>query len=334
MHATRWPRQSGGTTVASVQYPSSHRWILRLASLGYNALRLAGVTTLARRLAPNGVVLCYHNVAVASTNGSLDTLGLHMPVSTFERQMRWLMKHYAVVPLEEFVGRALRGVSLRGVAAVTFDDGYTGVFENAWPVLVDLSIPATVFLVADAHGREEGFWWDDPNVLRAYSPERHQQWLTALKGDRSTIIQTVGSARSSWRPPSWCRPAPWRMIAAATGSGAGRLQLGVHSATHRSLPALSSGDLDRELVASRDVIRRHTGLNPVFFAYPYGLWDERTRRAVHSAGYRAAFILAADRRTRKRDPWALPRLIVPAGITDAAFQAWTAGLSLRRRPDL
>lgn len=294
---------------------------MRLASLCYNALRFAGVTTMARRLSKDGVVLCYHNVVGPTDDSAANQLGLHMPLATFERQMRWLAEHYAVVPLEEFVARLSQGGSLRGVAALTFDDGYAGVFEHAWPVLRDLGTPATVFVVADAPGRDDGFWWDNPMVLQTHSPEQQQRWLTGCNGDRTKIVD------APWRPAAWCRPATWRTIATAAAAG---LHIGVHSSTHRSLPTLPETELYHEIVESRDIIRRRTGVTPVFFAYPYGLWNERVRQAVHAAGYRAAFTLASDHAAGRRDAWALPRINVPAGIDDAAFQAWTAGLNLRR----
>lgn len=297
---------------------------MRLAPLVYHALRLTGVTTVARRMRGDGVVLCYHNV-VAQHNGASATLGLHLPVATFERQIRWLATHYTIVPLEEFADRAIHRRSLRGLAAVTFDDGYAGVFEHAWPLLRNLRIPATVFVVADAPGvyREHGYWWDDADVLRHYSPETERRWLTALQGDRSAIVGT------DVRPtaPPWCRPATWETIAAAAREGLG---IGAHSATHRNLPMLPTAELHRELIESRDVIRQHSGTDPVLFAYPYGRWDERIREAVRAAGYRAAFTLAADRRTEPGDPLTLPRLSIPAGISDAGFEAWTAGLVPRR----
>jgi len=193
-------------------------------------------------------------------------------------------------------------------------------------------IPATVFLVADAHdsggGREQGFWWDDEDVLRVYSPATERRWLTAFKGDRSAIVSAVSRARVPQQVPAWCQPATWETIAAAAQAGLG---IAAHSATHRTLPTLPDAELHRELVESRTVIRQQCGVDPVFFAYPYGLWDERIRRAVRAAGYRAAFTLAADQRTRPGDAWTLPRLSVPAGISHAAFQAWTAGLTPRRR---
>jgi peptidoglycan/xylan/chitin deacetylase (PgdA/CDA1 family) len=303
---------------------------VRLASLCYNALRFTGVTTVARRLAGGGIVLCYHNVVASSDGAHASKLGLHMPLVRFERQIRWLRGHYAVVPLEDIVGRVLRGRSSRGMAAVTFDDGYAGVFEHAWPLLNGQGLSATVFIVTEAPGRADGFWWDDPDVLRVYSPEQQQHWLTTFQGDRTRIVESVVPRRPAWQPHAWCRPATWEVIAKAAASG---LHIGVHSSTHRSLPALNDDDLNREVIESRDVILQRAGVAPVFFTYPYGLWNDRVRRVVQAAGYRAAFTLAPDHRTVKRDPWTLPRLNVPAGIDDAAFEAWTAGLNLRRRQD-
>ena len=301
-----------------------------LASVCYNALRITGVTTVARRVTNSGVVLCYHNVVGSNHLATASQLGLHMPLATFERQMQWLREHYTVIPLDEFVRRLVRGRSLRGVAAITFDDGYAGVFEHAWPLLRHLGLAATVFIVADAPGRDDGFWWDDPDVLRAYSPEREHRWLTDLQGDQTRIVGAVAPGRAAWQSQRWCRPATWETIAAAATSGTG-LQIGVHSTTHRSLPTLTEVDLSREIVASRDVIQRRTGVTPTLFAYPYGHWNDRVRRAVLAAGYRGAFTLAADRQSLKRDPWTIPRLNIPAFIDDAAFDAWTAGLNLRRR---
>ncbi|HWC74416.1 MAG TPA: polysaccharide deacetylase family protein [Gemmatimonadales bacterium] len=306
--------------------------VMSLASLCYNALRFSGVTRVARRVTNGGLVLCYHNVVSSDDGdtGSARGLGLHMPRATFERQMHWLREHYAVVPLDEFVGRLARGKPLRGVAAITFDDGYAGVFAYAWPLLRDLGLPATVFIVADAPGRQEGFWWDDPDVLRAYSRDREQRWLTVLQGDRAKILDAVAPGRAPLPASRFRRPASWNTIATAAASETG-LDIGVHSVTHRSLPALDDAALSHEVFDSREVIRRRAGVMPLFFTYPYGHWNDRVRRAVQSAGYRGAFTLAAHKHSAGRDPWTIPRLNIPAHIGDAAFEAWTAGVSLRWR---
>src|SRR3989442_14249242 len=74
-------------------------------------------------------------------------------------------------------------------------------------------------------------------------------------------------------------------IAAAVDAG---LELGAHSATHRTLTQLDGPELEREIVSSREAVHARTRTRPAFFAYPYGLWDARVRDAVHSAGYCAA----------------------------------------------
>lgn len=290
----------------------------RLGSVVYRAMRLTGATTLARRLG-DGVVLCYHDVVDDSDATAGNALGLRMPVSRFERQMRWLRDHYTIVALEELAEHARRGASLRRIAAVSFDDGYSGVLDHAWPLLQSMKIPATVFVIAD---RAE-FWWDDPDVLREHSPERERHWLSVYKGDRTAIIGSVRDRVTATPTSPRFRNATWESLTVAARAG---LTLGAHTVTHRSMTTLDDGELERELVESRAIIARHSGVTPTLFAYPYGLWDERVRRATQSAGYRAAFTLDASQgvRLRRRDLWSLPRLNIPAGISDVAFQTWTA----------
>jgi len=253
-----------------------------------------------------------------------------MPLATFARQMRWLVRTYDVVPLAELVDGIASCSSRRRLAAVTFDDGYQGVFEFAWPLLKDLGIPATVFLVAKAPGGEAGiFWWEDPDVRRAYSPSRLENWLTAQGGDSETIIATLERHTSpADRVPAYRKPAAWQTIAAAANDG---LQLGAHSLSHRSLPTLDQQELKHDLIETREVIRKNTGVTPEFFAYPYGLWNARVRDAVRAAEYRAAFTLDYSGHAPTSDPWAVPRLNVPASISDATLDAWAAGLNLRAR---
>ena len=262
---------------------------MKFASLCYSALRISRLTTLARRLQRGGVILCYHDVVAPDLAERAPTeLGLHMSLETFARQARWLAARYDIVPLDALVDRMVQRESLRGTLAITFDDAYASAVEHAWPVLRALRIPATVFVVADAPGRTEGFWWDG-----------------------------AGSA---------CRPAGWPALVSAAQAG---LRLGAHSVTHPSLPELDEAGLQREIVESRAVIERHTGVTPEFFAYPYGHWSERVRDAVRRAGYRGAVTLDYGQNTLATDPWRLRRVNVPAEITDAAFHAWTAGLALR-----
>ncbi len=132
------------------------------------------------------------------------------------------------------------------------------------------------------------------------------------------------AASPNWQPPVDLLPADWNAIRAAGGSD---LDVGVHSASHRVLPALSDDDLNGELVESRERVRAATARAVELFSYPYGRWDARVERAVRNAGYTGAVTLDPGFNTGVCDPWRVRRINVPAEIGDAPLQA--SGLALR-----
>lgn len=68
----------------------------------------------------------------------------------------------------------------------------------------------------------------------------------------------------------------------------GGIEFGSHTMHHRSLPSLSDAELQEELHQSRAVLEEHLGSPVLWFAYPYGDVDARTKCAVREAGYKAA----------------------------------------------
>jgi peptidoglycan/xylan/chitin deacetylase (PgdA/CDA1 family) len=194
------------------------------------------------------------------------------------------------------------------------------------PLLKHLKVPATVFVVANAAERCEGFWWDQPRVVDAATAASRNRWLHQLHGDGAAILHDMSVAEQ--RVPDSHRAAGWDLVRRHVGDG---IDLGVHSATHRALPTLCDGDLAHEVTASRAAVHRATGVWADFFAYPYGLCDGRVRAHVRAAGYRAALALGAGLNTGDADQWCLRRINVPADISDSAFDGWTAGFNPRRQ---
>ena len=291
----------------------------------YAGLVALGIPSLVRRVRAAGVLLCYHNVLPPRNATAAGDAGIHLPFERFAEQIRWLARRYTVVGLREFVERLRAGRSLRGVAALTFDDAYDGVFQHAWPLLCNLGLPAIVFVVAERPEHRDAFWWDHPDLARHVTPGGRDRWLTELKGDADRIAATLSST-TPLRLPASHRPAGWDAIAAAAATG---LEVGVHSGTHRTLTQLDDAELEREIVTSREVIRARAGVPPMFFAYPYGVWNARVRAAVRAAGYRGAVTLDYGLVGADADPWALCRVNVPASIPAPAFKVWVAGLHPR-----
>lgn len=297
-----------------------------LSGLAYASIEAAGITALLRGSRSGGVILCYHNVVNHRADATSGDTSLHMDLELFRAQMQWLSSHYDVVPLRDLVDRLAGGQSVRRRAVVTFDDGYAGTLEHASPVLRSFGIPATLFVIADAPGRTEGFWWDQP-VVRHAGPDRHRDhWLRDLRGDGAAILRSLEPVERE-RVPASQLPADWDTIKRAVAPG---YDVGVHSATHRALPELADGELVHEIVTSREAIADHMGVAPELFSYPYGLWNERVRAQVQRAGYRGAVALDNGLVESRSDLWALPRINIPAPIPGPTFRAWTAGLRLRR----
>jgi peptidoglycan/xylan/chitin deacetylase (PgdA/CDA1 family) len=85
-------------------------------------------------------------------------------------------------------------------------------------------------------------------------------------------------------------------------------EIGSHSATHADLRRVSDARLADEVAGSRAVLEEIAGAPVRAFAYPFGRFDERVRRAVAAAGYRAACGGRAGAGRAPGDRFAIPRL--------------------------
>jgi len=290
-----------------------------LAHICYVGISAIGLVTLARRLRRGAVILAYHNVVSRPSEAAGADSGLHTTREHFEEEIRWLRSQCEILSLDEMANRLDRGLSVTGTAAITFDDGYAGVVHHAWPILKSYAVPATVFVISDAPGRLQGFWWDRPGIALAQPGDR-RRLLVEYRGDHDSI-----DAQSAGGPvPRALRLAGWDLLKAAVDEGLG---IGCHSATHRNLTQVPDAELGREMEESREEIHRRLGVKPDWFSYPFGMLDERVKDRVMAAGYRGAVTLQRGLNTSATDRWALRRINIPSSLSLHAFNAWSAGLT-------
>lgn len=104
------------------------------------------------------VILQYHHVSTATPPVT------SLSPEAFRTHMRYLADNdFTVLPLEEVVAALAGGHSLPDRSAViTFDDGYTSVYEIARPVLEDYGWPYTVFVTSGLVGSNDRLYatWD------------------------------------------------------------------------------------------------------------------------------------------------------------------------------
>ncbi len=193
-------------------------------------------------------ILCYHTV-----ERDWDS-PLAITPERFARHGGWLVRHRAVADLASAVEHVDRlGRLPRGMVALTFDDGLSGIYRYAFPVLVRHRLPATVFVVAkmlDGGGTAVD-WVDDPPTAP----------LTALTCEQMLEMQAAG------------------------------VRFGSHGLSHRVLTELSEEECVRELRASRELLETLLSRRIRYLAYPHGEHDERVWKAARRAGFDLAFTL-------------------------------------------
>ena len=109
-----------------------------------------------------GVVLAYHDVVPNDMRPGK----WNVHIASLKRDIRMLrLSGFRFVPLSDLVDRTRTGLSTAGLAAVTFDDAIIGVRELAVPFLIQEAVPATIFVVTQAHGTTPS-WWEARRTLR------------------------------------------------------------------------------------------------------------------------------------------------------------------------
>jgi peptidoglycan/xylan/chitin deacetylase (PgdA/CDA1 family) len=91
----------------------------------------------------------YHHIADVPPNASAFQRDLSVPTQEFRKQMAYLKENgYETISLNDLALNLTRGVPLPPKPVIlTFDDGYVDAYTNAFPILKDLGLQGTFFLV-------------------------------------------------------------------------------------------------------------------------------------------------------------------------------------------
>lgn len=200
-------------------------------TLRESALRLAGRTPRA-----TCVVLYYHAVPADQRK--------HFAV-----QMDRLLRHARPVKADN--ERPLEPG--RHYAAVTFDDGFVSVIQNALPELESRGIPATLFVPTNSMGQRP-LW-----VTAASAPARKERVLSAQE------LKNL--------------------------NGAGLMAIGSHSVNHPNFLKSTPDQVRAELFESKSTLETVLGREVTLFSFPHGAHDEQAVAQARAAGYRRVFTI-------------------------------------------
>lgn len=336
-----------------------------LTLLDYCALKFA--------VRSHSVLLMYHRVLDDPfAEHEYAQTGTAVSTASFRAQIAFLAKRFGVMTAGDYVAARANGQPLpRKCAVITFDDGWEDNYRNAFPILKNYNVPATIFICTDFVGTKEKLWFHEmlhsirwqqlkaaqlAQVLAKYQTGNSNQPDTKihLTDDCSKDVlidnffqlakaldaEQVKKLASDLRGISGKTDAQWmeRRFSLTwqeiAGMDQSRIEIGSHGVSHRLLTSVSQDDVVRELSESKQQIEMRLGKKVRTFAYPNGSYDENIKRMTAEAGYDGAFSVSEVAITS--DLFAIPRTGVHEGANigfNGRFSraTWALALSPARK---
>jgi peptidoglycan/xylan/chitin deacetylase (PgdA/CDA1 family) len=295
--------------------------VKRIAEAGL--LRSGAAALGRRRVSGRTLVLAYHNVVADNATTSGDG-SLHIPLRVFLRHIDAIQERAEVVPLAALAGGAADG---RPRVVITFDDAYRGTLRHALRELAGRGLPATVF-VPPAFVPGATFWWDDlGRAGHGLEPADRDSALGECRG-RDAEVRRRFAARLEALPAADpdLRCATLEELQAAVA--AGPVTFGSHTWSHPNLARASAAELQDELARPLAWLRDHFPERSLpAISYPYGLRSPTVESAARDAGYTMGFLVSGGwLPAQGSNPFALPRLNVPAGMSADGLALRLSGL--------
>ena len=218
----------------------------------------------------------------------------------------------------------------RPLAAITFDDAYLGAVTIGVDELVERQMPATIFVAPAMLGRP-AFWWDAlaSSSGNGLPDEVRNEALITHRGIDADVREWARGMGLGVRPVSDCaRPATEEELAGAARRPG--ITVASHSWSHPNLTRLTVGRLEEELEKPLGWLRDRFDCSRPWLAYPYGLSSSEVETAAGRLGYTIAVRVEGGWIKDGRDKrLSLPRLNVPAGVSQAGFELRSAGFFCR-----
>lgn len=302
-----------------------------------------------RRLA----IVCWHGVS--NDDEHCWNPGLYMPVEKFRRRLDELRAmRCTVLPLAQGLARLRSGSLPARAVCLTVDDGDSGFYLRAWPLLREYGFPATLYwttyystrpyAVFDPmlsyllwKGRERTLTLNHPD-LRCDLRDTHEReraftaiyqfskanaWTAnrkeAFLAELSRLLGIDYALIKSRRVLHLITPAEARSMVAEG------LDLQLH--THRHRVPTQREQFAAELTENSQILRQAGAATPAHFCYPSGSFLPQFADWLRASGIESATTCRFGLVERGSDPYFLPRLMDHGAIGAAEFRGGLSGIA-------
>lgn len=311
-------------------------------------LSVSGLLSVAERvrMADRAPVFMYHRIlSRKERNTGYVQPGMFVSTDSFRKQISYLSRKFRIVPFEELVERVSGGKSIGGMCAITFDDGWRDNYTEAFPVLKELGVPATIFLATGFMGSNRMFWPEEichmyggnqtfavpenaPYLLRRFC----QEITTFEQDDREAFLEGVIALLKGYMPSerqeilAYLRTLHestsdtrqmlnWDEI--RTMHDSGLIRFGAHTVNHELLDQVALSQAREEIAASRLHIEKCLGRKVGVFAYPNGNYNNEIQDILAEHGFHAAVTTRRGYLDSKKSLMEVPRIAMHEDVSSS-----------------
>lgn len=266
----------------------------------------------------------------------------------FEQHLAYLVKYNTVLSLDEVLEARTTGDELPpNPTVITIDDGYSGVYDIAFPLLQKYRMPATLYAITDFLDGKIWVWTDlmrflllesdagffsyeHPNGEKVETELKNNLQKLEVAGLVNSILKKLPEREKKFRikeiaesleveipgkPPKKFAPITWQQAREMDKNG---IRIESHTVTHPILPNIGEDQLEFELRQAKNRLEKILERKVRHFCYPNGSLDEKVQEAVEKAGYKSAVTTEYGFNNGRTDPYLLKRIDASPNIANFA----------------